>query len=167
MLVLIVIILLFVFGSGSDDELGALNSSPGLQEKLDVLDQASKTINNEPSKGVDEDLCEDYYFDNLDTKTVSGHTVEVLRIATKGAKIEVDGEEATLFEGDSEILGDDFRVELKEVFYFGSEDNDNMITLRLGCEKEGENSNDKYIRNKGENICENLYQTCKDEFDLE
>ena len=168
LLVLIVIILLFIFGSGSDaSSKGLVNTS--LEDQLSLLDQASKTMDVEQTKTVDfdESLCEDYSFDDGEEKVISGHTVHVTRIATKGAKLVVDGEESTLFEGDSEILGNNFRVDLEQVFYFGPADEDNEITLRLGCGSGAENPNDKYVRDKGKLICEEIYKTCRDSFDLE
>jgi hypothetical protein len=112
--------------------------------------------------------CEDYSFKQGDVLELDDKTVQVNRIGRNGVLVSVNDEEFMISESDNERV-DGFLVELAEndILYFAADDADNTVLLRLGCQKASEDPNDKYVREKGEAICEQLYTTCQSSFDIE
>jgi len=167
-LVLVVLVALIFFGSQHPDK--AVNNQSSSEEfKEQTTQTENSTILNSQTKQESNAVCEDYLFNEGDSRTIDGHTILVDRISKQGVKLTVDGEEAMLFEGDSDRLGEGILIELNKgkIIYFGVDDVDNTVSLRIACETQGEDSRDKYVREKGEAICETIYQNCKDSFSIE
>jgi hypothetical protein len=165
----LVFVSLLIFGSPeeivSEDEqlVDVLQAAVEDEEVVEV----TKPKVTSKAKKVD-DLCEDYSLKQGESLELDGNTLIVDRIGRTGVLLSVNGEEFMISENDDERV-DEFLVELAEddILYFAADDSDNSVLLRLGCKKSSENPNDKYIRQKGESICEQLYETCQSSFDIE
>lgn len=133
--------------------------SDTLKEKID--DVTSKKVGSEG-------LCEDYFFEQGDILEIASHTVLVERIGKGALRLKVDNENYLLSEGNSEILGDDIEISLKPnaILYFGVDDSSNAAMIRVGCHYE-DNPNEKYVEERGENLCEELYLNCQNSFGID
>lgn len=167
-LVVVVLAALIFFGSSHSDEIAHNQSSSEELKEQTTQTEDSPVLN---SQTIEETTtsCEDYLFNEGKSLSIDGHNVLVDRISRQGVKLLVDGETATLFEGDGDRLGDGILIELDKgkILYFGVDDVDNAVSLRIGCETQGEDSRDKYVREKGEAICESIYKSCKDSFSID
>lgn len=147
----------------NQSELETLNKGNDSRE----LEEEGKSVNNE-SAVKEEGLCEDYFFEQGDALKIMNHTVKVSRIASSSLRMNVDGERSVLGKGDAERLGDGIRVSLAEndVVYFGADDPNNAVNLRVGCEYD-EDPVDKFVEKKGRDVCKALYEQCQDSFDFD
>lgn len=159
---------LLVFGSPAEIEV-AEEEAPEVAVLQEAGDQAEETpqLPTTAARELDES-CEDYSFKQGERAELDGTDLFVKRIGRSGVILVVDEREFMISEADNERVGD-FLVELADgdILYFGADDPDNTVLFRLGCLKASEDPNDKYIREKGEVVCEELYTACQDEFDLE
>lgn len=167
-LLALVFVGLLIFG-GSDEvaveETVIAESVPVLQQA--IAEPIQEPVASSRTRQLDE-LCEDYSFKQGEVAELDGNTLEVKRIARSGVLLRVNDEDISVSYGDNEEV-DDFLVELAEddILFFGTDDADNTVLLRLGCERASEDPNDKYVREKGSAICQQLITVCADEFDYE
>lgn len=164
-LVVILLLVLVIFGTFSNKNvITAQNKTQDVNELEQTQSQATS-----PTRGQDRlQLCESYDFKQGDSLNLDGHEVIVERIAKQGVKLSVDGEQQILSLGESHDMGDGLLVELEKgaIVFFEVDDADNTATLVLGCQSEDEESWDKYVREKGEEVCEELYRQCTSSFDV-
>lgn len=160
----------------STSEVDTEAQEPIVQEPEPVVaKQESKTSSTSTIKVGEDGLCEDYVLAQGQKLQAVGHDIIVTKIGSTAVRLSVDGEDALLNEKDEEYLGDGIRVGLSEdsIIYFQENDADNVVELRVGC-KIDDNPNDKYVQQRGEAICEDLYnefikqyESCKESFDIE
>lgn len=112
-------------------------------------------------------LCEEYTLTEGQTIKLADHELKVDRIAEKSVKLTVD--DSTIFMSvGSEKIVNNFRITLNagNIFYFSPNDESNTVILKLGCKTSNENTNEKYVRERGEDICKQVYNECKTSFGL-
>lgn len=116
------------------------------------------------------ELCENHVFYQGKDVTVNNKKIIVNKIGPSSIKLSVNNKEGIINEGSSNFI-DGIRIEFLEgkKIYFGPDDENNAVELRIGC-KSGEDTLDKHILsnliNKGTNICEALIKSCQEEFNL-
>lgn len=115
-----------------------------------------------------EGMCEDYSFNQGDIAELEQYTLSINRIGRTGVILTVNDQQVMLSEADDEQI-EGLLVELAEgdILYFGGDDPDNTVLLRLGCQSSSENPADKYVREKGQAVCQRLVTACQNEFNIE
>lgn len=177
-IVAIVVIALIVFGSRNPDVQSTENES--INESLQQEDQSMEPVNVVVEDKTDleeviektlseKGMCEDYTFNEGDSVELNGFDVTVERMSSSSVRVTVDKTTFFLASGKNKLIDEEFLVELRSgnLYYFGPEDPDNTVVLRLGCERADEDSSEKYVRDRGKVICEQVYQECRDSFGLD
>lgn len=176
-IVAVVVVLLIVFGSrGSDSNLSENQTN---NDSVNKTQETTKTVNVEPEDKTElekviektlseKGLCEDYNFNEGDSLEIKNNVVTLDKVSTTTAKITVDKETVFLTTGDDEIIND-LRIELHEgnLHYFGANDEENLVVLRIGCKHSDEDPNEKYVRERGEELCQEVYTQCRGSFGID
>ena len=175
LVVAVILILLILTGSFHSTKNTLNNESKIINNKSlnQTMDSTNKNNNLSKVEQVvkktlsEEGLCEDYPLKEGEEINLDNHNIKIERISSKMIKLTIDGEEKFLSEGNS-LNANHFLIELKKgnIFYFKPSDPENVVMLRLGCKTENENTNEKYVREKGEVLCKEIYNQCKAEFGL-
>lgn len=136
--------------------------------KEEVVAQALKEKVQE--KTAVEGLCEDYTLNEGEVMKLDGNTIKVDKVGSKSVKISVNGKEEMANEEDYNRI-DGFGVKVNNIFYFGKDDKNNGVELRLGCDNSKEDPKDKYVYEKGAAACsaiiKQMEQECIAKFDLD
>ncbi len=162
--VLFLILVLIIFRPFHQEEL--------LSENLSIQTNSSETTLQEESLVSTSDLknglCEVYYLEQKDSLQLDKHDILVDKIGSTSVRVIVDKEELLIASGEEVYAGTGIRMELPKgkLLYFGNDNEDNAVSLLIGC-KRGENPNDKYIADKGKDICEDIYEMCKESFGID
>ena len=176
--VAVVVLALIVFGSrgtpANNQDNKTTENESALLETQDTTPVQAET---EPENGILEEviektlsekgLCEDYNFNEGDALEIKDSTVLVERISSSSVKMTVDGTTFFLAPSKDEVVNG-LRVELKDgnLHYFGAGDSENVVVLRVGCKYSDEDPNEKYVRERGEDLCQEIYRECRDSFGL-
>jgi len=176
-LILLIVLLSNPFKSQDEDavaQLGAndLSSPPGANNT--TVQMPAKTDNAQGTGKIvysDSDLCEDHVMEQGESITVDKKKITLVKIGSNSARVDIAGSQQILPEGSS-VYANGIRVEMLEndYVYFGEDDPDNSVQLRIGCEK-GSDPSEKNIlatiNSRGESICSALIKQCKQQFDWE
>lgn len=162
---LIVFAAVLAFGK-SDAAVEPQNNETSV-ELLQTVTEEAEPVPVTKTRELDK-LCEDYSFNQGDIAELDDARIAINRIGRSGVILSVNDQQFMLSEKDDEQV-DDFLVELAEgdILYFGTDDPDNTVLLRLGCESSSENPADKYVREKGLTVCQQILTTCQNTFDVE
>ncbi len=163
-LVVLIIFLLIIFKpfKQTEESIDFLNQT---NEVDDVLRDPPLEDSSSELVGL---LCEEYYLEQGKMLSIDKHDVLVEKIGSNSVKLVVDGEQLLLADGEMVFSDSKLRVALPagKLLYVANDHEDNAVSLLVGC-KRGENPNDKYVADKGEDICEDIYETCKSSFGIE
>lgn len=135
-------------------------------ETIETIKAESKPVTKD--KVGEEGLCEDYFFEQGDSLEIVGHTIFVDRIGKGALRLQVDDENLVMADGDSEYAGDGIRIAIgdNKILYFAGDDESNAVMMRIGCDYE-DNPNEKYVVDRGEQICKAVYRDCQERFDID
>lgn len=170
--ILIVLIIILVMSSNKTSE--ASNNVTNSQndsnnQVVSTPDTPSDVQKSEPAvqKVVDDELrCDPLVAREGESYAFEGHEIFIDAISKTAVRFSIDDNQITVREGESEYK--DVRVSVKQdsLIYIAAGSADNSFTLLIGCGS-GEDPLDKYVMQKGDVVCEKLYEQCKEEFDLE
>ena len=152
----------------------AQNTAPiqdAIKEELDSIkaDLLKEDVIEVTSKKIGKDgLCEDYFFEQGDSLRIVDHTIQVNKIADDALRLNVDGKNYVLAEKSSDIMGDGIELAIASgnIIYFGVDDSSNSAMIRIGCDYDDDPS-EKYVQNRGENLCEEIYENCQQSFNID
>lgn len=171
--VALVIVLIIIFSSGTPDgsleEVNDIKVFEAVEDLEPVMDTLREEVVAVESKKVGEEgLCEDYFFEEGDELHILDHAIKIERIGKDAVRVLVDGENYALNGGDSEYLGNGIRLSINEgnILYFSANDPTNAVVMRVGCQH-SVNPNEKYVQDRGEQICEQMYTHCQEAFDID
>lgn len=169
-LVIILILVLVIwkpFSSNEDTTLNktTINTSQQKDVELDLVDDLVTQVTG--TKLSDKGLCENYLFKDGDILKISDYEIKLEAIGDSSVKIDVDGEKAILSENEIESFDSGLKLEIKKgsIFYQGFQNEYNSVEILVGCDI-NENTKDKYVKEKGEKICDIIYNSCLEEFDI-
>ena len=135
-------------------------------EEVEIVKEETVPI---PEKKIGEKgLCEDYFFEQGDSLDILKHTIRVDRIGDNALRLNVDGENYVMSDDDSIFAGDGIRLATAQdsILYFGSDDPSNAVMIRVGCRYDVD-PNEKYVQDRGQDLCQEIYESCKESFDIE
>lgn len=132
-----------------------------------ILD--NEPINSDlPTKKLGkEGLCEEYVFSDGEELKILDHEIKVEAIGSNSIKLIVDGERKILGEEENERFDSGIKVGIAKdkIFYFAAGSEHNTAQIMIGCNYD-DNPNDKYVKEKGEQICEKIYNQCLIDFEI-
>lgn len=172
-ILLILVIVIWKPFSGESNEKGPTIKDSGNTTSLSNTNTAGTTpthpvAQTSSSDGTikSNDMCKDYFMKQGNTLTLNGHKIKVVKIGSNAVNMDIDGTQFLLAEGKfTWINGMGFEIQNNMLLYFEQDDPNNSIQVRVGC-KNGEDPNDKYVRDKGVAICTSLYNSCKSQFGI-
>lgn len=138
--------------------------------KTNVPETAVKDANNDVIVYSDSKLCENHVLSQKEEVILDGRKISVTKIGPTSIRVAINEKDSILSEGAS-VFFDGIKVELlsKKLLYFGNDDEDNSVELKIGCNK-NEDPTEKHILStlniRGERICEALIKSCELEFGL-
>lgn len=176
-IVAVVVLLLIVFGSRASSSNPSKNNT--INNSVNKTQESTQAVNVKPETNKTElekiiektlsekGLCEDYNFNEGDSLKIKNNVITLDRVSSTTAKLAVDNKTVFLKSGDNKVV-DDLRIELHEgnLHYFGYNDKDNLVVLRIGCKHADEDPNEKYIRERGEKLCQEVYTQCRESFGI-
>lgn len=144
------------------EEIEQVQTETTEEPKIEEEQEVSKTLKE---KG----MCEDYNFNEGDLLEIAGYEIMLEKVSTTSARIKAGKTTFFLSPGNDKVIDEELRIELRSgnLHYFGAEDEANTAVLRIGCKFSDEHSSEKYVRERGEDLCEAVYTQCKDSFGIE
>jgi len=172
----VVVLLLIVFGSKASDS--ELSKNQTTNDSVNKTQESVQAVNTEPETKTDlekviektlseKGLCEDYNFNEGDSLEIKDTNITLDRVSSTTAKLIVDKETIFLTPGNDKVINN-LRIELHKgnLYYFGAGDKENVVILRIGCKYSDENPNEKYVRERGEKLCQEVYTQCRESFGI-